>query len=102
MSTPNPIEQAAEQAAIPTAIAVLQALKQFKADLGGDPTKLPLTAGPAFLKFTATVELQAPTLANNEWAAVGSTFDSKVDSWISSLQAKAATATATAQTSGQK
>lgn len=85
MSTPNPLEQAA----IPTAIAVLQALKQLKADLGSDPAKIPLTAGPALLKFTATVELQAPVLANSEWASIGTTFDSKVDGWIKSLQAKA-------------
>jgi len=88
MSTPDPVSTL-EKAAIPTAIAVLQALKQLKADLGSDPAKIPLTAGPALLKFTATVELQAPVLATNEWTAVGSTFDSKVDGWIASLQAKA-------------
>lgn len=85
MSTVNPLEQAA----IPTAIAVLQALKQLKADLGTDPAKIPLTAGPALLKFTATVELQAPVLANNEWATVGNTFDAKVDGWIALLEKKA-------------
>jgi hypothetical protein len=84
MSSVNPIEAAA----IPTAIAVLQALKQFKDDLGTDPTKIPLTAGPALVKFTAQVELQAPGLLTSEWGAVGTAFDSKVDSWITSLQAK--------------
>jgi hypothetical protein len=80
----NPVEVAA----IPTAISVLQALKQFKDDLGTDPTKLPLTAGPAFVKFTATVELMAPALLTSEWAAVGAQFDAKVASWINSLQGK--------------
>lgn len=85
-----------EQAAIPTAIAVLLALKQFKNDLGADPAKIPLTAGPAFLKFTATVELMAPGLLTSEWTAVGTQVDSKIDGWITALNAKAAVPAATA------
>lgn len=77
-----------ETAAIPSAVAILKALQTFKNDLGSDPTKLPLTAGPAFLKFTATVELQFPVLATQEWSAIGSQFDAKVNSWVSSLEAK--------------
>lgn len=84
VSTVNPIEAAA----IPTAIAVLQALQTFKNDLGADPLKFPLTVGPAFLKFTANVELQAPGLVNSEWSAISLTVDTKVGSLISSLQAK--------------
>lgn len=96
----NAIVTTLEQGAIPTAIAVLQALKQFKTDLGTNPDQIPLTVGPALVKFTATVELQAPALASSEWNAAGSAFDSKVDGWISSLQAALSPASSGASTGG--
>ena len=92
----NALANAAEAAAIPTAINIVLALKQFKADLGPDPAKIPLTVGPAFLKVTATVELQAPALLTSEWGAVQSNFDTQADSWITALQAKQASLTAPA------
>lgn len=94
-TTVNPLEQAA----IPSAIAILLALKQFKTDLGTNPMMIPATAGPALMKFTATVELQAPALATTEWSAAGTEFDSKVDGWISSLTAKQAAPVTTTTTS---
>lgn len=90
----DPLVNAAEAAAIPTAIAIVQALKQFKTDLGPDPAKIGLNAGPAFLKFTATVELQAPALLTSEWGAVTANFDTQADGWIAALQAKQAALTA--------
>ncbi len=88
--TSNALANAAEAAAIPTAINIVNALVQFKNDLGPDPAKIPLTVGPAFIKFAATVELQAPGLLTSDWGAVQSGFDSQADGWISALQAKQA------------
>lgn len=84
------LANAAEAAAIPTAINIVLAMKQFKTDLGPDPAKIALTVGPAFLKFAATVELQAPALLTSEWSAVQSNFDTQANSWITTLQAKQA------------
>lgn len=84
MSTPNPIEQAA----IPSAIAALTALKTFLTTVtSADPTTLPAVVPAALQVFIGTVELQAPTLASNELAAVGTVGVSTINGWISKLQA---------------
>lgn len=84
MSTPNPLEQAA----IPSALAILAALQTFITNLGTDPAKIPVTAPGALQVLLGSVELQAPVLANSEWAAVQSTANSKIAGWITSLKAK--------------
>lgn len=84
MSTPNPIEVAA----IPSAIAALQAIKQFNVDMGTDPTKWVLNYPGASLKLLGTLQMQVPTLLNSEGAAAQATVNSKLDSWITSLEAK--------------
>lgn len=78
---------AAEKAAIPTAIAALQALKQFEADLGPDPTQWVLTMPGAKLKLLGTLSLQLPVLAKAEAGALGAALGTQVDSWITTLQA---------------
>ena len=84
MSTPNPLEQAA----IPSAVAILTAVQTFITNLGTDPAKIPLTAPGALQVLLGTVELQGPALAVSEWSAVQSAANSKLSSWITSLKAK--------------
>lgn len=81
MSTPNPLEQAA----IPSAIAVLNALQTFLTNLGTDPAKIPVTAPGALQVLLGSVELQAPVLANSEWGAVQTAANAKITGWIASL-----------------
>ena len=78
---------AAEKAAIPTAIAALNALKQFETDLGTDPTQWALTLPGAKLKLLGTLSLQLPVLAKAEAGALGTAMNSQIDSWITTLQA---------------
>jgi hypothetical protein len=87
---------AAEAAAIPTAIAFVQILQTLKNDLGPDPTKFPFTGPPALAKALMSAQLQVPGLVNNEWAAVSANFDNTTAGWISTLQAKQAQLTAPA------
>lgn len=84
MSTPNPIVDAA----IPSAIAALQAIKQFNLDMGADPTKWVLNYPGASLKLLGTLQMQVPSLLDSEGAAAQATVNTKIDSWIASLQAK--------------
>lgn len=84
MSTPNPLEQAA----IPSALAILTAVQTFVTNLGTDPMKIPLTAPGALQVLLGTVELQGPALASSEWSAVQSAAQSKLSGWINSLKAK--------------
>lgn len=83
MSTPNPVEQAA----IPSAIAIIQAMQTFFASLGTDPTQWPLKADGAAKVFLGTVELQLPTLANAEAGAVVTTINTTLNGWVAKLQA---------------
>ena len=87
MSTPNPIVTAAA----PELIAVLQAVQVFITNLGPDPTKLVITAGPALEVLLGTVGLQAPAAINAEWGLVQSQMNAKLAAAIVSLQPKAAT-----------
>jgi hypothetical protein len=83
MSTPNPFEQAA----IPTAIAALQAFQQFETDLGTDPTKWALNYPGAKLKFLGTLSLQLPVLAQAESGALMGAANTQISSWITTLKA---------------
>lgn len=90
MSTPNPVTiSPIEKAAIPSAIAVLQAVQQFVTDLGTDPTKWALNLPGAELKLLGTIQLQVPTLLVSEGSAVQTEVNTKISGWITSLQAKA-------------
>lgn len=85
MSTPNPLQAAA----IPAAVAALQALQTFLANLGTDPLQLAAKFPGALQVFLGSVELQAPALATSELAALQSAANTKIAAWIASLQAKA-------------
>lgn len=83
MSTPNPLEQAA----IPTAIAIIGAMQAFFASLGTDPTQWPLKADGAAKVFLGTVELQLPVLASAEAGAVVTTINTTLAGWTDKLKA---------------
>ena len=85
-----PLVQSAEAAAIPTAIAGLQAFKQFEADMGIDPAKWALNYPGAKLKFLGTLGLQLPVLAQAEGSALQASTNTVVDGFIATLQAKQA------------
>lgn len=90
MSNPNPIEQAA----IPSAIAILQAFQTFVTNLGTDPLEVAAKFPGALQIFLGSVELQGPALATSELSALQSTVNTTVAGWISKLQAaQAASAT---------
>ena len=86
MSTPNPINTA-EQAAIPTAIAILQAFQTFIANLGTDPLQVAAKFPGALQVFLGTVELQGPALATSELSALQTTVNTTVAGWIAKLNA---------------
>ena len=77
-------------AAVPELVAVLQAIKQFNANIGPDPAKWAFTVPGALTVLLGTVQLQLPALAVAEAGALQADVNSKIDSWIASLQAKAA------------
>lgn len=93
MRTVNPFEQAA----IPSAIAILQGFQAFLGNMGSDPTQWALKFPGALQVFNGTVELQGPALAAAEAGALQSAASTKVASWITALQA-AQTAAATPAT----
>lgn len=86
-----------ENAAIPAAVAVLQAFQTFVANLGTDPLQVAAKFPGALQVFVGSVELQAPTLASTEFATLQSTVNTQVAGWISSLNAKLAAAGPAAQ-----
>lgn len=77
-----------QAAAIPSVIAVLSAFKDFNANMGTDPAQWALKLPGALQVFVGTVEMQLPSIAVAEGAALQATINSKVDGWISGLQAK--------------
>lgn len=78
-----------EAAAVPSLVAVLKAMQTFITNLGTDPAQIPLKFPGAFQVFIGTVELQLPTLAAGEFAALQAEANAKINAWITSLQAKA-------------
>jgi membrane carboxypeptidase/penicillin-binding protein PbpC len=92
MSTPNPFLVAGA----PEFIVILQAAQTFVKNLGTDPTKLPITAGPALQVFLGTAGLQIPALANAEFGVVQSGAISQLGNAIEKIQA----ATSAAASSG--
>lgn len=83
-----PLLNAAEQAAIPTAIAGLQAFQQFEADMGPDPAQWALNYPGAKLKFLGTLGLQVPILAKAEGGALMSSTNNIVAGFITTLKAE--------------
>lgn len=77
-----------ENAAIPSVVAVLTAFKQFNGNMGTDPAQWALKLPGALQVFVGTVEMQLPSIAVAEGAALQSTINTKVDGWIAGLEAK--------------
>lgn len=92
MSTPNPVPATPaapnpfEEAAIPSAIAIIQALQTLNANMGTDPTQWAVKWPGALQVFLGSVELQGPALASSEASALSSAVNSKLASWLSTLQ----------------
>lgn len=74
----------------PELLAVITAAEAFVTNLGADPTKLPLTAGPALGIFLNTVALQAAPALNAEWGAVQADALTKLAALKAKLAAKPA------------
>lgn len=77
-----------ELAAIPIAIAAINALQAFKNALGPNPLLWPSTIGGAELIFLGTLQNLAPSLLVAEGTALGASVDSITSSWVATLQAK--------------
>lgn len=90
MSTPNPFLVAGA----PELIAILKAAQTFVTNLGPDPTKLVITAGPALQVFLGTAGLQLPALANAEFGVVQSGAIAQIGGAIAKLQAASTPVTA--------
>jgi hypothetical protein len=86
MSTPNPLTPV-EQAAIPSAVAILQAVQAFIANMGTDPALWTLKFPGALVALQGAVMLQAPLLANAEGVAVTGQVNTALSGWITKLQA---------------
>jgi hypothetical protein len=82
-ATPNP----ALVAAAPTLEAALTDIKQFlDTILTGDPMKIPLRVGPAFLVLSGQLQLLAPELLTAEEGVVLMQASSGLDGLISKLK----------------
>ena len=86
MSTPNPLTPI-EQAAIPSVVAVLEAVQAFIGNMGTDPALWAAKFPGALVALQGAVMLQAPLLANAEGAAVSAQANSTVAGWITKLKA---------------
>ncbi len=86
MSTPNPVTPL-EKAAIPSAIAILQAVQAFITNMGTDPAQWVLKFPGALVALQGAVMLQAPLLASAEGAALSAQVNTTVGGWITKLQA---------------
>jgi hypothetical protein len=84
VSTPNPIVSAAA----PELVAVLQAILQFNANMGADPTQWLLKYPGAVQVLLGTALLQVPALATAEAGAIQGKIDSTIGGWIAKLQGK--------------
>jgi hypothetical protein len=77
-----------ELAAIPTAIAAIQAFQAFKNALGPDPLLWAAKISGAELIFIGTLQNLAPSLLVAEGGALGASVDTLTNGWIAALQAK--------------
>lgn len=83
MSTPNPVLVAAA----PTLIQAVQLLQTaINTILTGDPTQIPLRAGPAVGILVNQLELLLPGLATSEVGVVQTDINTKLGGLITKLQ----------------
>jgi hypothetical protein len=83
MSTLSP----EEQAAIPTAIAALQAVLAFNANMGADPLQWVAKYPGSQLILIGTLQNLAPSLLVAEGGAVQAQANGLLTGWIGKLQA---------------
>jgi hypothetical protein len=83
VNTANPIVQAA----IPTAIAAIEAFQQFEVDLGDDPLKIMANLEPAKLKLLGNLGLLLQPLGVAEVATGKGIINTVGNGWISTLKA---------------
>lgn len=75
------------QSAIPSLIAVLNAIQEFNKNIGPDPAQWPLRVPGAFTVLLGEVQMQIPALALAEGGALESDINAKLDQWKAQLQA---------------
>jgi hypothetical protein len=74
--------------AAPALIEVLKAVEQFIVNLGTDPAQVALKFPGAAAVLMGQIELQIPTLASAELGALQTSINTKIASWITSLQSQ--------------
>jgi hypothetical protein len=79
---PNPILAAAA----PSLVATLTALQTFITNLGTDPAQVAVKFPGALQIFLGSVELQLPAVVNSELGAVATAANTRIASWITSIQ----------------
>jgi hypothetical protein len=84
MSSPNPFVSAAA----PELIAVLKSIQAFVANLGTDPTQVPIKFPGALQVLLGQIELQLPALAGAEFTTLQGEVNTRISGWISALQSK--------------
>lgn len=100
MSTPN----AEELAAIPTARAIIAALKAFDANMGNDPLQWVAKYPGSKLILVGTVVNLVPSLAAAEGGALMSTVGGLLDGWdgaLAKIQASAPSSSSAATLAAQ-
>lgn len=90
MSTPN----AAELAAIPTALAAIAAVKAFSVNMGADPLQWVVKFPGSQLVLLGTMQNLLPSLLVSEGGALQTMVNSQLDSWTATLQKAQAAAAA--------
>lgn len=91
----NEVLQDIEAAAAPEAIAVIQAIETFNAEMGTNPAEWPANYIPAKLQVLATVTKQFPVLASEEIGALDGAMNSAFSGIVTKLQAVKPATTAT-------
>jgi hypothetical protein len=82
----NPILTTLETAAAPSLVQVLTALQTFVTNLGTDPSKVALTFPGAAQVLLGTIELQGPALLASEFTTAQNLVQTRISSWIASVQ----------------
>lgn len=82
----NPLAPA-EQAAIPTAIAALQAVQQFAVNMGADPLQWVAKYPGSQLILLGTLQNLVPSLLVSEGGAVQTVVNNQINSWVGKLKA---------------
>lgn len=83
----NAVVTQLEVAAVPVAIAIVEAAQQFIVNLGTDPLQFAAKFPGASQVFLGTVEMSLPALAVSEIAAAQTALNTAMAGWITKLKA---------------